>query len=175
MRQNDLKKEIKQMSEFKFSNSNDLIKRRVFKCLNTCNISIAYSYFRKEEIDPHLNGNYQNLYVDLSASLISQISAHSSSVKPINLVIDRSLYGRKKSDFDYNVTSRILDYPGNGIDDANFISIKHVDSKREYCIQAVDFIAGAINRKYLLNETEYYDIIKDKMIMELNFFDEFKN
>ena len=175
IRQNDLRKEIKELSEFKFSNSNESIKRRVFKCLNACNISIAYSYFWKEEIGPHLNGNHQNLYIDLNVSLISKIPVHSSGFKFINLVIDRSLYGRKKSDFDAGVISGILNHPGNGIDDADQISIKHVDSKSESCIQAVDFIAGAINRKYQLDETEYYDKLKDKMILELNYFDEWKN
>lgn len=175
IRRNDLKKGIKELPEFKFTNSNDVIKRRVFKCLTSCDIDVAYTYFSKEQIWPYLNGNPRNLYIDLNASLVSQISGYYNSGEPINVVIDKSLYGEKKTHFNTVVASKIIDHPGSGIADARNVSISHIDSRNDACIQAADFIAGAINHSYHLNENEYYDQIHDKMILEMNYLDEVQN
>ena len=43
------------------------------------------------------------------------------------------------------------------------IKIRHEDSRREPAIQAVDLVAYAIRLKYQHGETEYYDLIKEKV------------
>jgi hypothetical protein len=171
---NTLKKSKTEIPEFKFTQSNQTVKRRVFHCLSSNDFSIAYSYFSKEEIHPHLNGN-SNIYVDLTTFLISQILEHANNGETINLVIDRSLNGTQQSKFNSELTSKVMENPGIEIYDPERISIAHVDSKSDVCIQAVDFIAGAIYSKYHSNESEYYNQIKDKMILELNYLNTFQN
>lgn len=171
---NTLNKSKKEIPEFKFAQSNKTIKRRVFHCLSSNDFSIAYSYFCKEEIHPHLNGN-SNLYVELNEFLISQILEHENNDEEINLVIDKSLNGTQQSKFNCELTLKVMENPGIEIYDPERISIAHVDSKRDVCIQAVDFIAGAIYSKYHSNEPEYYNQIKDKMILELNYLNTFQN
>lgn len=84
---NTLNKTRKDTPEFKFAQSNKTIRRRVFNCLSSNDFTIAYSYFCKEEIYPHLNGN-NTIYLDLNAFLISQILEHSNNGEAINLVIE---------------------------------------------------------------------------------------
>lgn len=54
-------------------------------------------------------------------------------------------------------------------DNLNF-DLSFKTSHHEKCIQAVDFISWAIFRKYTMNENEYYDIIKAKIIDEFLFY-----
>ena len=49
------------------------------------------------------------------------------------------------------------------------IKVTHVDSKACPYIQAVDFIAGAINRKYRDNDDLYYQKIQHKIALSLDF------
>lgn len=49
------------------------------------------------------------------------------------------------------------------------IKITHVDSKACPYIQAVDFIAGAINRKHRDNEDLCYQKIQHKMALSLEY------
>lgn len=46
------------------------------------------------------------------------------------------------------------------------VEIKIKTSHSEKCLQAVDFVSWAIFRKYELNDSEYYEIIKDRIIGE---------
>lgn len=46
--------------------------------------------------------------------------------------------------------------------------IKHVSSKSNAGIQAVDFVAGAIHRKYRNDDSKFYDIISEKIDISLN-------
>lgn len=85
-----------------------------------------------------------------------------------------SLNGSQQSKYNEDLTSKLMEYPGIEIDNPELISIVHVDSKSDVCIQAVDFIAGAINSKYCSDESEYYTQIKDKMILELNYSNYFQ-
>ena len=66
-----------------------------------------------------------------------------------------------------NVLSFIGDFK---VADRSQISITHVDSKTEPCIQAVDFIAGAVHQNYRSDETTYYHVLQEKMIIQLDNF-----
>ena len=46
------------------------------------------------------------------------------------------------------------------------IKIRHEDAMREPAIQAVDLVAYAIRLKYQHGETEYYDLIKERIVWE---------
>lgn len=46
------------------------------------------------------------------------------------------------------------------------INIRHEDAMKEPAIQAVDLVAYAIRLKYQHGETEYYDLIKERIVWE---------
>jgi hypothetical protein len=56
-----------------------------------------------------------------------------------------------------------LSYVNGSSFDGNQISVKHVDSQNEPCLQAVDSIAGAYFQAYERNDNKYIEIIKDKV------------
>jgi hypothetical protein len=51
------------------------------------------------------------------------------------------------------------------------INVSHLDSKQCPCLQAVDFIAGAIARMYRNNDELYYNKIRHKITMAFEFFE----
>jgi hypothetical protein len=46
------------------------------------------------------------------------------------------------------------------------VSIEHADSKATPCLQVADYIAWVIRRKYEEGETQYYDLVKGRIICE---------
>lgn len=160
---------MKQVPELKYNNTPPEIKRRIFKCLASCDLDLAYLVLLKRQVPFHLRDKHQVIYNYLAASLVSKITVCYGTMDPINVIIDKSLYGLQKEHFDDYVTYKMLEFPDNGIANRSQISIMHVDSKRETCIQAVDFIAGAVHYKYRSDETIHYDLIQEKMILELDY------
>ncbi len=170
IRQQKMKKKMKDVPEFKYNNTPPEMKRRMFQCIASCDVDIAYSLLRKRQVRSHLQDKHQIVYNYLAASLVSKITAYYGTTGPVNVVIDKSLYGLQKDHFDDYLTFKMLDFPENGIGDKSLISIRHVDSRTEPCIQAVDFIAGAIHHKYRSDDTTHYDLIQEKMIFEMDYF-----
>jgi hypothetical protein len=75
----------------------------------------------------------------------------------VEIVIDRFLYGAAQKRFD--------NYLADGL--MRSINVSHLDSKQCPCLQATDFIARAIARKYRDNDYLYYNKIQHKIIMAL--------
>ncbi len=42
------------------------------------------------------------------------------------------------------------------------IGIKHINSEQDPCLQAVDFVCGAVSYKYRYNDDKYFTIIQNK-------------
>jgi hypothetical protein len=51
------------------------------------------------------------------------------------------------------------------------IVVTHVDSKQCPCVQAVDFVAGAISRKYRDEDDSYYLKIEQRIGIALDLFE----
>jgi|TARA_Y100000310_G_scaffold89559_2_gene86654 hypothetical protein len=82
----------------------------------------------------------------------------------VELVVDRSKNKRDlRDDFDNYIKAQL-----KGLDCK--ISIDHEDSKSNGCLQVLDFISGAIFRKYEFGEQDFYGIIKEKIILEKDIF-----
>ncbi len=62
---------------------------------------------------------------------------------------------------------------GNHLEDLNVEppDIIHVDSRSDRCIQVADFVAGAISHKYSSGEDHYYDKIKSRISISIDFFE----
>ncbi|MDO9036322.1 MAG: DUF3800 domain-containing protein [Methanoregula sp.] len=50
------------------------------------------------------------------------------------------------------------------------IEIEHADSKNESCIQAADFIAGALHYYYRTNDDTFSGIINEKVALAFDYF-----
>ncbi len=167
IRRRKIKKKYKKASELKFSNSNENIRRRVLECIGGTNNEIAYSLLRKGQVTEGLQDKPQIVYNYLCKQLLYRIIGkyHVHSAPFVEIVVDKSLYGVQRENFNDYVGGRI----GEGI--SVDIEVTHVDSRQCPCVQAVDFVAGAISRKYRNGDNSYYLKIKQRVIIELDFFE----
>ncbi len=170
IRQQKLRKKLRELPELKFNNTNKQIRRRILMCLAECDLDIAYALLRKSQVDTHLRDKNQIIYNYLTGSLISQILVHCQSSGTVHICIDKSLYGIQRDYFDDYLTYKMLDGNLNDSISRERILIDHRDSRKEPCIQAADFVAGAIHYRYRENDDVFHQIIEERMIIELDYF-----
>jgi hypothetical protein len=157
IRRKKIKKKYQKTSELKFNASDDAIKRRVLECIGRTNNDIGYAFLcspLQQEIEPHI------IYSDICKRLIYQIINDCGAAGKVDIIIDKALYGVQRAKFD----AYIADRSGNVLPPSlESVNVAHVDSKGCPYIQAVDFIAGAINRKYRDNDDLFYQMIQHRI------------
>jgi hypothetical protein len=160
-----LKKKYKVKSELKFNESDDPSKRRILECVAKTNNDIAYVFVRKDQaalLTSYLGVEPQVLYNDICKQLLQRVIPNYEFPKgAVEIVIDRFLYGDAQERFDNYLATGLM----------RSINVSHLDSKQCPCLQAVDFIAGAIARKYRDNDDLYYNKIQHKITMAFEFFE----
>ena len=159
-----LPKKYKIKSELKFKESDDPSKRRVLECVAKTNNDIAYVFLRKDQVallTPYLEVEPQMLYNDLCRQLLHRIIQKYEFKGTMEIVIDRFLYGDARARFDKYLAESLM----------RNINVSHWDSKQCPCLQAADFIAGAIARKYRDNDDLYYNKIRHKITMAFGFLE----
>ena len=171
IRKNSLKKKYRELPEFKFYNSDNVIKRRVLECLATSDIEIWCSVLRKEKLFDRLRTQPQIVYNYLTGSLIANIYFHYRPFSEFNVIVDKSLNGIQKDQFDQYIVYKTMERNIPILNPSVSPNIIHVDSRREPCIQAVDFIAGAVHRKYREEDGWCYEIIQGKCVQIFDYFE----
>jgi hypothetical protein len=157
-----LSKKYKVKSELKFKDSDDPSKRRILECVAKTNNDIAYVFLRKDQVASlthYLGVEPQVLYNDLCRQLLHRVIDKYEFKGTIEIIIDRFLYGDALDRFDNYLACGLM----------RSINVSHLDSKQCPCLQAVDFIAGAIARKYRDNNDLYYNKIQHKITMAFEF------
>jgi len=164
VRQKKIKKRYKMTSELKFNDSDDLIKRRILECIGRTNNDISYAVLCnldiRHEVEPQL------IYNNICRQLVYKIINNYGLSGKVEVIMDKSLYGVHRANFDAHIADR------SGIvvpDSLGEVSVAHVDSKACPYIQAVDFIAGAINRMYRDGDYIYYNKIQHKIRLSFNY------
>lgn len=165
IRKNKIKKKYKKMSELKFSNSDDNIRRRVLGCIGKTDNDVAFAILRKGQVNESLQDKPQIVYNYICKQLLSRIIGKYAKNGPVELIVDKSLYGIQRDNFNDYVEGRI----GQRI--STEIEVTHVDSRQCLCVQAVDFLAGAIGRKYRYEDGRYYAKIEHSITIGLDFFE----
>jgi hypothetical protein len=171
VRQRKLPKRYKTIPELKFHNSSQTIRRRVLKCVSRTDTDIAYAVLRKHQVYERLKNKPWILYNYLRGSLIAKIITAYRPEGPIKVIVDRSLYGFDREHFDNYLTWKTC--LGNHSEELNMDppEIVHIDSKKDRCIQAVDFVAGAIGRRYSREDPSYYNTIEPRISILMDFFE----
>lgn len=154
-KKNCFKKSKNKAKELKFNKSSNRVKKYLLKKLSNKNIEIYYICLYKEEIPSHLR-KADKLYMFLSFRLIRMVKEKYPNV-PIELKVDKSLSKNKRADFDRWIMN---EYRVN--------EVVHELSQNSYGLQAVDFIAGAIFRKYERDDGKFFEIIKDKVVKKID-------
>lgn len=158
VRMKKLKKKIKSIPELKGHNSSDFIREYVLKKAYEENIEIFSIILDKSKVYDYLKTKKSILYNYTANLIINECSLNDSNIK---LVVDRS-YGKfLAGEFNRYVKNSILQKNNNCK-----LEIIHEDSKKESALQVLDFICWSIKRKYELSDERFYNIIKNKIVIE---------
>lgn len=156
LRQRKFKKKLKELPEIKANNSNESVRKFVLERIASADCSISAVVIPKEKISEGLFGDKDALYNRLCGMLFEHISLNADIV---DIVIDKKHSNRiMREDFDQYIRGRVNEKAPK-ID----IRIRHLESHSSNELQAVDFIAWAVNRKFTHGDSLYYDIIAAKM------------
>jgi len=159
-----IKKRYHMTSELKFNASDDNIKRRILECIGETNNDIVYTILSNSKIQHEVEP--QLIYADICKRLIYKIINNYGLSGQVDVIIDRSLYGTKRTAFNAHLMDKTgVEVPAT----MGSLNIAHVDSQTCPYIQAVDFIAGAINKKYRDNDDLYYQKIQHKITLNFEF------
>jgi len=158
-----LSKKNRKVSELHAYHMNALTKRRLLSDLaEVDDMKILCIILNKKKVYIDLQNQKNYLYNYTANLLLDRL--HSKEVLPagesVKLFIDQKDTNKFiKENFENYLKSKLSNW-------SNSIDIKIKPSHTEKCLQAVDFASWAIFRKYELNDYEFYDIIKDKIIEE---------
>ena len=164
IRRKKIKKRYKQTSELKFNDSDDTIRRRILECIGRTNNDISYAILDNSKIQHEVEP--QLIYNEICRQLIYKIANNYGASGQVEVIIDKSLYGAQRTAFNAHMADR------SGVIvpvTLGEVKVTHVDSKACPYIQAVDFIAGAINRKYRDKDDLYYQKIQHKISLSLEY------
>ena len=159
-----IRKKHKVTSELKFNNSDDTTKRRILECIGRTDNDIGYALLCNSKIQHEVEPRF--IYNDICKQLVYKIINNYGVTGNVDFVIDKSLYGAQRAKFD----AYIKDRSGLVVPDSlGEIKITHEDSQACPFIQAVDFIAGSINRNYRDNDDIYFQMIQHRITTTLNY------
>ncbi len=150
-----LKKSLKQSPEIKWNNSNDLIRFKILERVLKIEFEIFSIILDKSKVYDYLKNKKHKLYNYLTNLIMNECSLNDS----FELIVDRSKNNRSLRD-DFNR------YIKSNVTKSDKIIIKHEDSNSNGTLQVLDFVSGAIFNKYEFNNNSYYNIIKEKIILE---------
>ncbi len=94
----------------------------------------------------------------LVGELISEIDLWQPK-RNLKILIDKHFH-RKADEKDFNK------FLQENIKKALSYSIQHIDSQQDFIINLADFVAGAILVKYNKNNVQFYNIIKESILLE---------
>lgn len=164
------KKYHNRQTELKFCKMNDSCRKKVLGTLKKLNANMGAIVVEKQRIKDDLRDKLPILYNYLIVhNVVSALLHNLENGRTMNLIFDKSLPKTRIEDFNQYVTQKAsyLSYiRGNSLNH-NSITSKHIDSKVEPCLQAVDSIAGAFFHKYEYNFSDYVEIIKDTSSVNL--------
>ncbi len=149
---------LKNLPELKWSESSPGLRRAVLRGLAAQDNELWYVCLckmarKKRETSP--------IYNEVAVRLISRVAE--VKARKIRVIVDRTLSKhnqiRLNEQLDAAIKSSRIKL---GMIEIH-ISFKHVTGQEEPCLQAVDYVSGAIFAKYEWGDTSYFDIIKARI------------
>jgi hypothetical protein len=152
IRKRKLKKKLKELPEIKFNKSSDDIRGKTLICIARESIEIAYIVLDKSRVNPTKQNHKQKIYNFIAGYLMRNLP-YDNTVN-LKLIVDKRISNKViRADFDQYIKQKA----------AFKVDITHENSEYNKCLQATDFIVGAIFRKYESSDSRFYDLIKDRI------------
>lgn len=168
IRTRKLKKKLKELSEIKANNSNAAVRRRVLKDLTKTSCHIDVITVNKEKIYSYLFEKKEKLYNYIAGILLDEIQIHQEDVE---IIVDKKYTNTiLKDEFDNYIKSKI--FASRPKVNANII---HLMSHEKHGLQAADFVAWSVNRKFSFDDDSYFKIIEKKISKVINLWENKNN
>jgi hypothetical protein len=164
LKEDALAKKYKKMPEIKFNNSNETFRNRVIKKLTEQEIFVLIFSLHKAKVIAKLHDKKDKVYNYVTGLLFDKILNATNPGEELIMTVDKVKVGKIQIE-DFNFYLGLKLFLAGQAD--RKLKIIHVDSQKDRCIQAVDFISGSIFRKYEFGDLNLYNQIKGKIIDEV--------
>lgn len=160
------KRYSKSRNELKFSRMDDYCRKSVLAKVVECDVSLGVVVLEKARVEDKLRQDPAKLYNwcvvhNIMLSLLQQIATGNK----IQITFDKSLPMWRISEFNSYATNKasyLLSEKGSSLS-SNSISLNHITSEKEFCLQAADAVAGAYFQKHEKHNGEYVNLIENKV------------
>jgi hypothetical protein len=160
------KKYSRARNELKFSRMDDYCRKRVLEKIAQYDATLGTVIMEKALVKAKLQKDPTILYNwcvvhNIMLSLLPQITAGHK----IQITFDKSLPMWRMNEFNSYVSNKasyLLFETGNKMP-SDAISLRHIASENESCLQAADAVAGAYFQKYEKQNDTYVNIIEHKV------------
>lgn len=164
-----IKNKKRKMPEFKFSADSDYIRKKFLSKIEIMDVVLGVICISKDSVKEELKRDPGRLYRyvigdTIITQLVNDYFTRHDPYNSIRFIIDRSLsecgqkefnkYCEEKASYRSREQDRNIEYN---------ISIRHEDSKAIPMLQVADYIAGVTQRKFVRNDSSFYDIIHNKI------------
>lgn len=164
LKEDALQKRYKRIPEIKFNNSPGKFRKRVIQKLAEQEISILTFCLNKIKIVTKLHDKKDKVYNYITGLLFDKILSATNPEEELIMLVDKVKVGKIQiEDFNFYLELKLFLSGEN----KRKLEVQHVDSQRDRCIQAVDFISGSIFHKYEFQSEELYNLIKGRIISEV--------
>ena len=164
-----IKNKNKKLIEFKFSANNTTIRKKFLSKIKNMDIVIGIICISKDSVKNNLKKDPSMLYRYLIGNtiithIIKDYFRNYDHYNSIRFVIDRSLSLQGRKEFNKYCEDKALfrAREQDGMIDYS-ISINHEDSRSVPMLQVADYIASSTQRKIERADSDFYEIIKDKI------------
>ncbi|KAF5416628.1 MAG: hypothetical protein C5S48_02375 [Candidatus Methanogaster sp.] len=164
-RNRKLKKAMRTIPEIKFYRTNIEIRMYLLKCLSKTDAEIAYIVLEKAQVYDNLRHHKDRLYNYVIGFLLRRYFFRLKD-EQITLIVDKHHQNRQIIENFNKYIPYKTDSANKNID----LQIAHADSQRDKCLQATDFVAGAIFQKYEHGDDTYYHQIEEMIVRREKMF-----
>ncbi|MCD6093667.1 MAG: DUF3800 domain-containing protein [Candidatus Omnitrophica bacterium] len=164
LKEDALQKKYKKIPEIKFNNSPEVFRKRVLRKLSQQEIFIFAFCLNKIKVVSKLHDKKDKVYNYIAGLLFDKILNTVNPGEDLIMTVDKVKVGKIQiEDFNFYLELKLF-LAGQA---KRKLEVIHVDSQKNRCIQAVDFISGSIFRKYEFQSLGFYNLIKSKIVNEL--------
>ena len=156
-----LKRKMRGKNELKAANTTLAIKKYAWAMISSDAFGIYALTLNKLRVYDRLTENRERVYNFITRLVIDKIPFEKARGR-IQLVIDRSKGRRQIAEFNTYLSRQLASRISPDIP----IDFLHADSCQYAGIQLADLFAWGIFRKYERNDTEWYAVYKEKVLLE---------
>ncbi len=163
-----LGKRKKNIPEFKFARSDDIIRERLLKRAVEEDLLFSAVVLKKKKkmVYDHLRDKKDKLHNYLAGFIAESLSNDYDNENEFEIIVDKFIMREeKRREFDKYLKSRLLKNYRHPVEPK--IKIIHGDSRQYPGLQVADFVAGAIFQYYERGNHKFYEIIEPKLRLEL--------